>query len=334
MNGAKLVVVTTMYNSAPHLPEAITSILEQTYKDFVYLLIDDGSIDDTVQIAQEFAKCDPRISLIRIKHSGIAEAANVGCRQAAAEYVARLDADDIAIGDRLERQLYLLEKRKDVAMIGGGMQPISRDGVRLNAHHYPTSAEHIRTRLKAGNCICHSTVMMRRQIMQRVGWYRPFFEPSEDYDLWLRISEVSDIVNLPRILVLYRIHDKQASFRMIEQQALGALAARLSQSLRVKGLQDVSHGSEHLASIELIKAAGINELEIVREILNHYDQAIKVAKELEEKRVAQVRPALLHLITRREEVATLWDGLNLCNLIPSSRGPSGQAARGVSDAKR
>ncbi len=194
-------VVMTVYNDGAYVTEAVRSILGQTFTDFEYIIVDDGAIDDSVAKIQAFG--DRRIRLIRQANTGIAEALNHGIREAHGELIARQDADDVSDPRRLERLVEFAKEHPDVGLVGTWMRVIDEQGAPLTEKHYPTDNESLQRELTLDNTFLHGSVLFRKATALQVGLYRGAFR-CEDFDLWLRMAEVSELANLPEILYSWR----------------------------------------------------------------------------------------------------------------------------------
>ena len=233
MNTAPLVsVVMSVYNGEKYLTEAIESILSQTFHDFEFIIINDGSIDNTAAILERYARGDSRIHIYHQENKGLIASLNKGCALAQGKYIARMDADDVALQHRFRAQVDFLEDRPDVALLGSAITLIDSEGRQHRITRYPTTDRSIRRVLRHGNCFAHPTVMMRRQAVSDVGGYRECFSPAEDYDLWLRLADRFEMANLAEPLLLYRIHSRQATSRDLGRTATLTLAAQAAARMR------------------------------------------------------------------------------------------------------
>jgi hypothetical protein len=227
MHPAPLVsVVTCVFNGERFLREAVESILGQTFKDLEFIIIDDGSTDGTARILAEYERKDPRVRVYHHENRGIAKSANRGCGLARGKYIARMDADDVAMPDRFERQVDFLSKNPEAGLVGGAVEMIDGAGKRLFFDQPPLEDEAIRAALLSfGFPIYQPTVMMRKAAFEAAGGYRAPFVPADDYDLWLRIAQRWRVANLPEVLLRRRLHSQQISIRALRQEVFGALAA-------------------------------------------------------------------------------------------------------------
>lgn len=232
-------VVMVTCNVERFLPEAIESVLNQKFRDFEFLIVDFGSTDKTKEIVLSYASNDRRISFREIPKCGLAAARNVAGFLARGRYIAIQDADDISLPQRLIAGVDFMEKHPEVGLVGSAIQRIDSDGKHLaTVNDYPTEDEEIRSVLKKWNTFWQPTAFIRTEAFVRTGGYLDVLAPSEDYDLWLRISEHYKCANLKQILVNYRVHPHQVSIRQRKKQILCVLAAQAAASLREQGKPD------------------------------------------------------------------------------------------------
>ncbi len=190
----------------------------------------------------------------------MADALNLGLAAARGPLVARMDADDEALPDRLERQFLALEAQPGLAVLGCGVETIDAEGRTLGSYVPSCDPTVIREGLLQGNHMIHPTVLMRRDIVLAAGGYRPIFRAAEDYDLWLRLSDSHDLGNIPDRLLRYRLHTAQVSAQRAATQRLEALAAQQAARARRAGQPDPLAGRVPadpavLRSIGVAKAA-------------------------------------------------------------------------------
>ncbi|HEX6229835.1 MAG TPA: glycosyltransferase [Solirubrobacterales bacterium] len=260
-------VVVPAYNAEAFLAEAIESVLAQTLADLELVIVDDGSTDRTAEIVAEYARRDRQVVFERQANQGQAAAANRGVALARAPLIARLDADDLAMPDRLKRQHDFFAANPAVGLLGGAVAFIDEEGRVFAQVRYPLADAEIRRRLESGNPFVQSAVMFRRSAFERVGGYRPGFDLAEDVDLWLRIAEHFELANLPHEVVAYRVHAGQSSERALELQAIHSLAAHVAARHRRAGRSDPFAGASQIdeamllangATPEQIDAAVVN----------------------------------------------------------------------------
>lgn len=206
----KVSVIMPVHNGEKYLREAIDSILNQTFHDYEFIIIDDGSMDDSVDIIQSFN--DSRIRLLRnTVNKGASVARNLGLMEARGEYIALLDADDISLSVRLEKQVKLLDSEPQIGLCGTWIKTIgTNEGVES---HYPVNNDIIKCELIFTNPLATSSIMLRKQILQDNPclMFNLNYSPVEDYDLWERVSQFTRITNIPEVLTLYRLHSDQTT---------------------------------------------------------------------------------------------------------------------------
>jgi glycosyltransferase involved in cell wall biosynthesis len=206
-------VLMACYNAERWLSEAIESVLRQTFTDFEFIIVNDGSTDNTPNILQQYASIDTRIVIITKSKTGLADSLNVGILKARGEWIARLDADDICELTRLEKQVLLAKTSKSLVFIGTGCVLINENGKRLSLHRYPTKhsalVRHLRTVRKFPT---HSSVMYRKELVQAIRGYRTRITRSQDFDLWLRLASHGKLACIDEPLVMIRLHADQISY--------------------------------------------------------------------------------------------------------------------------
>ncbi len=267
-------VVMAVYNGERFLEQAVESVLGQSLSDIELVVVDDGSTDKTPKILADLAARDRRVAVHRQANSGRTEALNVGVGLAKAPLVARLDADDVCLPERLARQVEVFDQHKSVGLVGGGARLVDADGRPFEESMCPLSDEEIRRAFSYTTPFFHSAVMFRKDAFEAAGRYRRCFVESEDLDLWLRIAERHDLLNLAALVIEYRMHGEQASLRHLEQQALSLIAAHVSARARRERRPDPI---DQVAAIEedWLLAQGITRREITSAIV---DSATWVAK--------------------------------------------------------
>lgn len=218
-------VILPVYNCEEFLPEAIESILTQSFIDFEFLIIDDGSTDHTQDVIKKYASKDHRIQAILNNYNiGIALSLNIGLANSRSPLIARMDADDVALPDRLSCQYDFMQTHPEVSVCGSALQLYENTNIIWRP---PRSHEEIITSMLFENCLFHPTILFRKDvILKSVGGYRSQFSGAEDYDLWQRLSKLPSInfSNIQDILLLYRSHPNtnRAEYK-IKQQELSNL---------------------------------------------------------------------------------------------------------------
>lgn len=249
-------VVLSVHNDAPFLAEAIDSILAQGMQDFEFLIVDDGATDGSGAIIDRYAAADPRIRAFHQPNRGLIFSLNRMIAEARAPLIARMDGDDVALPDRFAAQMRFLDAHPDHGVLGTAVTGIDvRGRVRRDwTVAYPTDDAGFRAALPGGALICHPSVMMRRDLVLAAGGYRPAFRHSEDYDLWLRLSERTRIASLPDRLLLYRGSPDQVSRRHGLEQRYGAAVALAAHRHRAAGRADPTATLDRLPPIDTLDA--------------------------------------------------------------------------------
>ena len=212
MNNPKITVLMPVYNGEKYLAEAIESILNQTYKDFDFLIINDGSTDNSVKIIESYN--DPRIRLVKNKKNfGIVYSLNKGIDLAKGEYIARMDVDDVSLPERLEKQVAFVNYNPNIAVIGSYFNLIDKKGYYIGKIKWPIGFENNLFYVLIGNNpVGHPGVMYRKKVVEEIGSYHGKYAPAEDFDLWLRIYlNGYHCENIPEFLTDYRVHSEQES---------------------------------------------------------------------------------------------------------------------------
>lgn len=215
-------VVIPAKNAEATLADTLGSLAMQSFRDFEVVLVNDGSTDKTADIAASFAD---RLAIKVVTHEeskGVAESINDGLNASDSDYVARLDADDMAAPQRLERQIAFLRCHPDIDVCGSHMQIFSIENGERVDHHvlaHPTESAEIRTALLQRCAIAHPSVLVRRSFFDRFGQYDPRFDFAEDYELWCRASLLgAQFANIPQVLTHYRRHANQVSSQKAQLQ--------------------------------------------------------------------------------------------------------------------
>ncbi len=270
-----LSVVMSVYNGERFLDEAVDSIRQQTFRDFEFVVVVNGCRDRSREILERHAAADDRLRLvIQEPLLNLDAALNRGIAAARADIVARMDADDVALPDRLRKQLAYLNDHPDIAVVGGAIEYIDDAGRPLGGPQLPTEPDVLSEAMIEQNYVAHAAAMFRRAAFEAVGGYRSAFRSAEDYDLWLRVIERFRIANLADLVLRHRLHTDKLSTRDCEQQALSAFAARYFARRRRARIDDPPELGTSLVTTDLLCAAGVTREEI-RDLLYHtyYGQA-------------------------------------------------------------
>jgi len=248
-------VVMPAYNAEKYISEAIESILNQTFKDFEFIIINDGSTDSTPNIIDKYARLDKRIIVLNNeKNLNIAESRNRGVEIAKGKYIATMDSDDRALPDRLKNQLEFLESNKDIAISIGNINIMDGKGVFQYTRNYPVADKDIRSKVYRFNPFPNPTIMCRREVYEKNGKYNNAYVPIDDFDFWLRAGTQFKFGNCGNIVLDYRVASKSASHGKIR------LTEKITFKLRWKAFKlgykftvvDVFFNLFHLFSFALL----------------------------------------------------------------------------------
>jgi GT2 family glycosyltransferase len=262
-------VVMAVRNGAAYLAEALQSIQRQTLLDLELIVVDDGSTDRTPRILADFASGDDRIRVLRLEKSGVSAALNRACAEARSTYLARMDADDVALPERLALQVAFLKAHPDVVVVGGAGIFTDERGLELGVSPYPETDAEVAEILDSGRSpVIHPSVTMARKAFRAVGGYRSIVDGAEDYDLWLRMSSHGRITNIPEPVLRYRIHDKQHSTRSFEATARATCAALAAARARARGERDPLDGVTSLDSA-VLEQLGVRSEHIASQEVNY-----------------------------------------------------------------
>ena len=211
-------VLTPVYNAEKYIGDAIGSILSQTFTDFEFIIINDGSTDNTAKIVRKYAAQDKRIKFIDSKKNlGVSAVRNKLLDFARGEYIAYQDADDISVPNRLETQVKFLDENPDVTVVGGAMLAFPRPEL-IVVPKNPKIMDFC-----IANAVSNPTVMFRRADVMAIGLrYNPALRTAEDYDFWVRLVKHYNIHNLPNILVNYRVSGTSLSHNNPEMDKVNA----------------------------------------------------------------------------------------------------------------
>lgn len=208
----KVSVILPVYNGGVYLESAIESVLQQTFTDFELLLLDDGSTDDSLAVLRAFQEKDARCRVFTRENKGLVATLNEAIGLAKGRYIARMDADDIALPDRLGLQVVYLDSHLECVCVGSAVELMDELGRKLIVWpQYPDNESIQREALKGHTTICHPSAMMRKDALVACGSYRANMYPAEDLDLWLRLGESGKLANLSAVLLRYRMHSGSIS---------------------------------------------------------------------------------------------------------------------------
>lgn len=228
-----LSVVLSTYNEEKYIAKSIQSILDQTYPYFEFIIVNDGSTDNTLQIIESFE--DPRIIIINKANSGLPDSLNRGIEIARYDWIARMDGDDIAEPDRFETQVKYINDR--VGIIGGQFVSIDEEGNEISGvlTAKPLKDSTCRKNLLLGmSPLAHPTVLIRKSCLYKFGKYDINFKAAQDIELWSRLVPDIEIINVPNRVLLYRKHASNISNKHTELQRKLSFLGFLKYALKIR----------------------------------------------------------------------------------------------------
>lgn len=212
MHNPAISVLMSCYNGEKWLGDAIESVLNQSFRDFEFIIVDDGSGDKSPDIMRSYSAGDPRIRIIEKENTGLPDSLNVGIHAAKGEWIARIDADDLCEPNRLEKQLNLAISDPELVLIGSAYHEIDEQGRVYKLQTYPKTHQELKKNLlQKKRFFAHSSAFYRAELIRAEGGYRPRIKKSEDYDLWLRLSDIGKLACIPEPLIRFRSHPGQIS---------------------------------------------------------------------------------------------------------------------------
>jgi glycosyltransferase involved in cell wall biosynthesis len=203
MNSPKISVIMSVYNCEKYLKESVDGILSQTFSDFEFIIINDGSADKSREILESYK--DSRIRLFNNQNKGLTKSLNEAIGYSNGEYIARMDADDISLPERFEKQIKFLDANPECAMCGTWAEFIDEDGKYLRDYNTPVTDSEIKKEILFHNPFIHPSVMIRKSVFEKVGLYDTSFRYAQDYELWTRIAIKFKTGNIPEKLLRYRL---------------------------------------------------------------------------------------------------------------------------------
>lgn len=227
-------VIMAVYNAEKYLKECVESILNQSYTNFEFIIINDCSTDRSLEILEEYSKKDPRIFLINNEENlGLTKNLNRGLNKAKGKYIARMDADDISELNRFEEQVKFLEENSKIDIVGTFSRDINEKGEVKGDRRNPITHKEILKVLPKVNPVAHPTVMMRKIALEKIGGYNETFKKCQDYELWFRAaSQGLKLYNIPKYLFKYRMNDGYAARKSWEYR-------KTDIKIRIKGYNDL-----------------------------------------------------------------------------------------------
>ena len=266
MSHPPVTVLMPVYNGERYVASAVKSILDQTFRDFEFLVINDGSTDRSSDIIREFD--DPPIRVIDTENQGVAAALRLGMEMARGAYIVRMDADDESLPNRLEIEKHCLDEHPGVAVVHGSVEYMDSEGVPIsldwNEGHSNVSTKWL---LNFRNVITHSTVMLRVDALKEHGLnYRTEMNRAEDLDLWNRVAHFGDFVYLHDVLIRYRVHSENVSNSTPADLQFDAQCRVLKESFQRYGVELSKETAQELVVIS--GAARINPISYCYKNLN------------------------------------------------------------------
>ena len=224
-------VVLCVKNGCPYITQAITSVINQNYKNFELILINDASSDGTLDLIREIQSKDDRVVLVNNDKSiGLTKSLNVGLKAAKGIFVARIDHDDLWLKDKLSRQLEAFELDDGILLVATAYEEEDLFGRWRRTPILPVcvSDKEIRQVLYRFNPFFHSSIMIRRSTLEQLGGYDESYRYAQDYELWTRVLKCGRAVTLPQVLCIRRMGDGNISLRKERAQRFNALRAKLA----------------------------------------------------------------------------------------------------------
>jgi len=214
-NPVKVSVIMSSFNEESNVVKAIKTVIKQSFSDWQLIVVNDGSTDSTVDLVNQLISEDPRITLIDSKNNqGLAASLNKGIAVSTGEYIARMDADDLALKERLRLQVDYLDEHPDVMVLGGGAIYQNSQGKVLGEVFMPEEHNDIIQWLLRSSPFIHPTVMMRKSFLNVTSGYDDSLKRAQDYDLWFRGQNIGLYHNL-QIPILTYVQKEKRSLRSL-----------------------------------------------------------------------------------------------------------------------
>ena len=205
-------VIMPVYNASKYLDKSIQSILNQTYKDFKFIILNDGSTDNSLDIIKKYSNIDSRIELVDKPNSGAASSFNYGLKICNSKYIARMDSDDISMPDRLHVQINYLEKYKNIDVLGSAIKTIDENDNELKSIFFPDNYSDIIDRMDLTSPIANPSAMIKKSVFEDIGDLDTNTDPADDYDFLVKaVVNKKIITNINQILLKYRLHQENLS---------------------------------------------------------------------------------------------------------------------------
>jgi glycosyltransferase involved in cell wall biosynthesis len=224
----KISVVMPVHNGEKYLGISVESILSQSFKNYEFIIVDDGSIDNSSKIVENYKQKDKRIIVVHnTKNIGTTKSLNIGLSVAKGKYIVRMDVDDWSYPDRLQKQYDYMEKHSDVGVSGGTIEVCDKNLNKLNVREYPLIDRNIRDIIFRYSPFAHSATIWNKEIMKRVGNYNENLPLSQDCELYFKIGKLAKFGNLKDKLIKLRMHQNSSSASKSLLQEQYAIFARI-----------------------------------------------------------------------------------------------------------
>jgi glycosyltransferase involved in cell wall biosynthesis len=220
-------VIMSVYNAEQYLAQAIESILEQSYSNFEFIILNDGSTDNSHDIVKKYAAKDKRIQLISRPNKGLIASLNEGLDEARGDFIARQDADDISLPERLQAQVDFLQNHPEIGLLGTNIEVINEKGDKVSKKvanvDFLTSPDDLKLAEVFSNQFAHGSIMVKSALL-KTSLYDRDYKHAEDFELWSRISHHSQIANLKEPLYLWRLHQSGVTSANTSEMTSKAMA--------------------------------------------------------------------------------------------------------------
>ncbi len=215
-------------NGERFLPESINSILAQTFNDFEFIIVDDGSTDATSEILKEYSSKDSRVKVVtNPENFGLTRSLNIGIRAAHGEYIARMDAGDTSEPERFSKQVEFLDRNLDHVLVGSFASTFDENSKKVGEMNSAIDSESVKKVLIRYNPIVHSSIMVRKDILEKAGNYNEAWKYAQDYEMYFRLMKFGKLANLPEQLVSYRLSPNSITRKKNNKQVGFAIKARI-----------------------------------------------------------------------------------------------------------
>ena len=252
-------VVMSVFNDEKFLKHSIDSILNQSYNNFEFIIIDDGSTDSSLSIIKDYKKIDKRIIVVSKQNTGLTKSLNVGLRLSKGEYIARIDGDDISHSLRFEKQINLFKKESQIALIGTNCILIDENGQQIGRkkYNYPTNYKKIKTNLLSAYSIFpHSSMMFKTSEIKSLGFFDEYFKKTQDYNLLLNLLSKNKSIkclNYDAPLLKIRKHSQQITHNEVDYYKYISLINYYCEMSNVSKISNIFSYNEILTKLKLDK---------------------------------------------------------------------------------